>query len=259
MITVKFMTSGRLVELSRIALFYTDFNMSKKILNLVLSCETPPYDKMVQTALETWDSIEVEGIETVYYFGEPQKQNTDKFIYLPVEEILHAMGRKTLMAFEWALKNKEFDFLARPHSSIYVNKRELKEYVESLPNENVFAGVQIDATPIWCWGGTGFLFSRDVVQKLVGNKSLFKEGLMEDMGISYIANELGIPFMPGRGCSIDKQKTGWLCLCYGTESFTFDDFSEVTKSKGQYFFRCKNDGDRNVDEIVMRELFKYLQ
>lgn len=214
---------------------------------------------MVQTSLETWDSVVVDGVETVYYFGESEKKNTDKFIYLPVKESLHTMGQKTLMAFEWALANKEFDYLARPHSCIYVNKRALKEFVEGLPEQNVFASLQVIDNPSWCWGGIGMLLSRDVVQKIVDNKDSFKQGLMEDQGISFIASGLGIPFMQGRGCSIDKQKTGWLAMCYGTDSYTFNEFSEIRKDNGQYFFRCKQDGYRDQDEYIMRELFKYLQ
>jgi hypothetical protein len=233
--------------------------MSKKVLNLVLSCESPPYDRLCKVSQETWDSIEVEGVETVYYFGESEKKNTDKFIYFPIKESLHTMGQKTLMAFEWALQNKEFDFLARPHSSIYVNKKALKAYVETLPEENVFASLQVVASPSWCWGGIGFLFSKDVVKKIVDNKNLFKAGLMEDMGISFIANELKIPFMQGRGCSIDKQKEGWLAMCYGTDSYEFNEFSEIRKDNAQYFYRCKQDGKRGVDEYIMQQLFQYLK
>lgn len=235
--------------------------MSKKILNLVLSCDNPPYDKMVQTSQETWDSINVEGIETVYYFGESEKPNTEKCIYLPIRDTLGNMGLKTMMAFEWALKNKEFDYLARPHSCIYVNKKALKEYVELLPTQNVFAGLKVIDNPCWLWGGIGLILSRDIVQKLVDGKGKLLRTQMEDKAISYLANELGIPFTQGRGCSIDKIGEGamWQCTCYGTESFIFDNFYDVTKSAGQYFYRVKNDSDRNVDEYVMRELFKHLQ
>ena len=55
----------------------------KKVLILVLSCETPPYNKMVDTSKSTWDSIEVDGVETIYYFGNHNDKRTDlNCIYL---------------------------------------------------------------------------------------------------------------------------------------------------------------------------------
>jgi hypothetical protein len=233
--------------------------MRKKVLILTLSADFPPYDKMIYTAQETWDSIDVPGCETVFYCGESSKPNTDKIIYLPVKESLHTMGEKLLLAFEWALKNKEFDYIARPHSCIYVNKKELINYIRELPDENVFAGLRVVSEKSWIWGGSGLIFSKDVVRKLADHQNEFQNGYMEDIGLSYLATKLGIPFTDGRGCSIDKMGERWICLSYGTNSFEFSDFSEITKSKGQFMYRVKQDYDRNQDEYVMRQLFKYLQ
>jgi hypothetical protein len=230
----------------------------KKILILVLSADFPPYDKMVQTSLETWDSIDQEGCETVYYFGKSNKPNTDKFVYLPINESLFSMGRKTLMAFEWALQNKEFDYIARPHSCIYVNKKELVNCVNILPSENVFSGLKVEDKKPWLWGGCGYVFSKDVVYKIVGNKKLLDVKKMEDMAISHLASDLDIPYTQGIGCSIDRLKDKWRCTCYGTESFEFYDFHEVAKNKNQYFYRVKQDLKRDVDEYVMKQLFKAL-
>ncbi len=84
--------------------------MSKALI-LVLSCQKKPYDTMVETSLNTWDSINVDGLETLFYYGEPVKDNTDKHIYFPVKEGLDTMGRKDIEAFEWVLKNNDFDFI----------------------------------------------------------------------------------------------------------------------------------------------------
>lgn len=232
----------------------------KKVLNLVLSADFHPYTKMVQTAIETWDSIEVEGVETVYYFGEPIKPNTDKFIYLPVREGYETMSQKTFLALEWAIQNKEFDYLARPHSSIYVNKKALLNYVQTLPKENVFAGAKVVAERSWIWGGTGFIFSRDVVEKLVANKHLLESGLMEDMALSYVFNTFGIPYTDGCACTIDNLGDRWRCMQYGKgENFEFTEWGDIIKSEGHYYYRVKQDLKRDVDEMIMKELFKVFQ
>lgn len=58
---------------------------------------------MVQTSLETWDSVDQEGCESVYYFGKSNKQNSDKFIYLPVQESLLSMGQKPYLPLSGSL------------------------------------------------------------------------------------------------------------------------------------------------------------
>jgi hypothetical protein len=234
----------------------------KKILILTLSCDLPPYDALQRTQEETWDSIDHPQCETVYYFSNKNKENSGKYIYFPIPESLYSMGHKLLAAFEWALANKDFNYIARPHSCIYVNKNELAGYINELPDTNVCAGPLVVATPSWLWGGLGFVFSRDVVQKIVDNKTRYDHRMMEDVGVSSLVASLGIPFTEGTGCSIDKYGNSWLCLSYGSKrskSFTFTDFADVPIKSNQFYYRVKQDYDRNQDMFIMRELFKHLQ
>lgn len=232
----------------------------RKVLNLVLSYDSYPYDEMVMTQERTWDSIPVEGVETIFYFGESKKQNTHNKIYLPVKESLHTMGRKLILALEWALENKEFDFIARPHSCVYVDKQKLIEYAQTTPTENFIAGpVTVSQNNIpFIWGGTGIFMSRDVAEKIVANKDLWNHSYMEDESVSLLATTIGIPLSNGYSGGIDKMPDGWRIISYGGESITFNDFSEV-KRLGHHFYRCKNDGNRDRDKFVMEQLFKNLK
>lgn len=229
----------------------------KTVLVLVLSHHKPPYDRMVTTALETWDSVEVEGVQTIYYF-DGTKNNTDKFLYVKVDSGLLSMGKKTLAAFEYAM-GLQFDYIARIHSSIYCHKQALIEYVQTLPDTNVFAGsVASSANHFqYVWGGTGFILSRDVVTKIVANKHHWQHKYMEDESMSLLANWLSIPFCAGKAGAIDNMVDHWRCISYGGESITFTDFSEL-KRLNHHFYRVKQDGKRWVDEFIMRELFKLL-
>src|SRR4029077_122343 len=172
----------------------------------------------------------------VYYFSNKDKVSEGKFLYLPVQESLYTMGHKLLAAFQWALANKDFDYIARPHSCIYVNKKELAGYINDLPAENVLSGPMVVDNPSWLWGGLGLILSRDVVQKIIDNKHLFDHRQMEDKGLSYLATKLNIPFTEGTGCSIDQYGESWLCLSYGSKrskSFTFKDFADVPQKSNQ--------------------------
>ena len=234
----------------------------KKVLILVLSADVPPYDEMMQTSQNTWDSINIEGCETLYYCDASEKPNTEKVIYVDTVYNLFTMGRKDLLAYEWILANKEFDYVARVNSSCYVNKKELIKYVQNLPEKDLFSGftVPVENGDPYMWGGLQFVISRDVIQKMVDNKWNWNHKVMEDQAMSELVRSLGIPFHEGKACSIDKQlNDSWLLLAYGGgDNMVFADFAELNKLDNHFFYRVKCDGQRSVDKFVMEEMFKCL-
>ena len=228
------------------------------VLILVLSADVPPYDAMIQTSMDTWDSKQIPGCQTVYYCGESSKSDTDKIIYLPVPDHLFNIGNKTLTAFEWALQNKEFDYIARVHSSIYVNKEQLMDYIPYLNQTGVFSGIEAPSQNgfQYVWGGTGYIISKDVIRLIVDNKQHWDHTFMEDESMSLLVRKLGIPFTGGnRACSIDKKEHGWQCTSYCGNSTDFTDFKELAPLK-HFFYRVKQDGKRELDKFIMNELFK---
>lgn len=230
----------------------------KKVLILVLSHDQHPYNKMVDTAEQTWDSVDVEGTETVYYFNGTQP-TVGKYLYVDVKSGFLNMGYKTVAALEWAVNNKEFDYIARIHSSIYCNKAALADYIQTLPDKDYFAGAVAESANRfqYLWGGVGFIISRDVVEKIVLNKHHWQHKYMEDESMSLLVNWLSIPFSPGYAAGIDNMGDHWRCISYNGESITFNDFAEL-KRLGHHFYRVKQDGKRWVDEFIMKELFRVL-
>lgn len=215
---------------------------------------------MIETSMRTWDSVEVGGVESVFCCGSSDKEDTDKIKYFDVGNGLFDIGKKTVASLEWALKNKEFDYIARTNASCYCDKKNLIKYVQALPETNVFASAPVtvgkDEEP-WCWGGASFVISKDVVKGIVDNKTLWRNDLMEDMSMSYIVNKLKVPYTQGKSGSIDKTEDGWHCISYGGETISFKEFNEI-KRLNHHFYRVKCDGNRAQDEFVMRELFKVL-
>lgn len=232
----------------------------KKVLILVVSSQKPPYDVMIKTALDTWDSFEVEGVETIYYCGAPKKDNTEKVIYFDIKEGYDSMGYKMLEAFEWSLKHKEFDYIARVNSSCYVDKKELIKHVQNLDKEIYGLVVpQSKNEPKWMWGGGQYLISKETVQKVVDNKCKFNHSLMEDIGLSRLMDVLGIEYTDGKASSIDKLENTWRFMPYGCGSpFSFSDFNDL-KNTTHFFYRVKMDGQRHIDKYLMQELFKVLR
>lgn len=233
----------------------------KKVLTLVLSCEAPPYDTLMQASLETWDSRVVDGVETIYYCGKSKKHNTDKVIYLNTPDSFHTMGAKTVEAFEWAVNNKQFDYLARPNASCYVRKQKLHNYVQTLPEQNLYLGLITKSCygVDYIWGGGQYILSRDVVELIVKNKSKWNHSYTEDVSIADLLARLGVP-MDGKGnaCSLNKKpEGGYTCFVYGEgENMEFTNFADMDKLENQFFIRVKQDLKRHQDIEIMKELFK---
>lgn len=229
----------------------------KHVLIMVISSQQPPYDKMVDTSESTWASVPVEGCDAFFYFGNPVRQNLGDRIYFDVNEGYHTMSLKTVEAFKWALETQKFDYIARVNSSTYVKKDSLLDYVQKLPNEKVFDGLVVDGVKLWVWG-CFFILSRDVVQMVVDNANLIDYSVMDDVGMSkLLIDNLGIHPSRGIGCSIDKNGDKWRAICYGTESFEFENFSDIVKAKSHWGFRVKQDLNRDEDEYIMKQLFKH--
>ena len=230
----------------------------KKVLILVLSCDLPPYRKMIQTSQETWDSIYCEGVETIYITGESMRNSGLREVNLPIRESLYSMGEKAIQSFEYVLKNRDFDYVARVNSSCYVDKKELIKFVQTLPDKDLFMCAEVVDTPHWGWGGYQFIYSKDVIQKVVDNKQFWNHGVMEDKSVSMLIDRIGIPYTQiKKSCSINKQDNGWLAISCENINFSFENFEDV-KQYGNIFYRVKTDSDRNIDEFIMNELFKCL-
>lgn len=235
----------------------------KKVLTLVLSCETPPYNEMMKVSMETWDSRIVEGVETIYYCGKSKNTSTDKVVYLTTEDSFLTMGAKTIEAFEWALNNKEFDYLARPNSSCYVRKQILLNYVQNLPAEKVYLGLKVASCykVDYVWGGGQCILSRDVVELVVKNKEKWNHTYTEDVALAALLVPLGVPINgSGNACALHVTPSGtYTCITYennGGGGIEFTDMAEMAKLENQFFIRVKQDQKRHLDLHVMRELHK---
>lgn len=232
----------------------------KTVLVYVLSSGEHPFPLLARTSLGTWDSVVVPGVETMFFSNRVPEY--PKLVCLDVPESLMTMGRKCLLAYKWALENKQWDYMARVNASCYVRKAMLADYCQSLPGLNLFRGVmtgKADSPDAFMWGGAHYIMSRDVVKLFVDNADKWDHSTMEDVSMTRLARRLGIPLDgTGRAASINKKPDHWLCLCFNgkTGGFEFRDFAEMKKLDDQHFIRVKQDGARHLDVHIMNELHK---
>ena len=229
------------------------------ILILVLSARREPWNQLMQTQMETWDSESFDGTRTRYYCGKSDDENPRVWNSPNLSESLEDVSPRTIEAFERALGLYEWDYLARPHSSTYVHKANLVKFCETLPDTNVLCGIETGGPDSFIWGGGHFLFSRDVIMAMVQNKGKWNKNVMDDQAISLMAKELGVPVTPGVTATINLNPDNYLCLAYNAgENFEFTSFENIGEKLNPHFFiRCKQDLRRHEDVRIMRELFKH--
>lgn len=231
------------------------------VLILVLSARREPWGEMMQCSMETWDAEDHPQTRTLYYIGKSPEAWTPRVFSSPeLTESLEDVSPRTIEAFEVALEY-EWDFLARTHSSTYVHKRNLVDFIETLPKENVLCGLIVAGEKPFLWGGGSYIMSRDVIEKFVANKGKWNRNIMEDNSITELAKHLDIPMSGnGRMASIDRVPDGYLCTTYGVGSgFNFTDWADVNKANPHFYFRCKQDLRRHEDLQIFRELKKHLK
>jgi hypothetical protein len=236
----------------------------KRVLILVLSTEKEFYGKLCDASLLTWDSEAIEGVETIFYFGTTERSGGGRILCCETPDGFFDMGRKTLAAFEWALANREFNYVFRANASLYVDKPGLLRYVQEKPETCVALGVVAECgefegeTFPFMWGPS-YLLSRDVVEKVVEHKDDWNHRMMDDNAISYLLREIGIP-LDNRAsmASIALKEVGYEFVYYENGAgggATMQSLSELRERlPGQFAFRVKCDADREIDIRLMKEL-----
>lgn len=146
------------------------------ILIMVLSFDQPPFDLLMRTQQETWDSLghDIAGIRTMYYHGggktEPYLWHYDGRLELPCTDDYYLMAHKFRLALDYAFEKIEFDLIFRTNSSSYVNKKKLLERAELLPQEKLYAGWTFHDSNSedkgMCVSGAGIWLSRDTADIL---------------------------------------------------------------------------------------------
>lgn len=139
-----------------------------KILILVLSFTDEPYLSLMRSQQQTFDSIEVEGVRTVYYYGGGKGWVNDKEFSADASDEYYYMTKKCLEALKEVFKTYRPDVIFRTNSSSYVQKSRLVEFIKTLPKEKLFAGWEIQGDGQFnVISGAGIFMTPDVADLLI--------------------------------------------------------------------------------------------
>ena len=173
----------------------------KKILNLVLGCKDSHYGPIDKAAKETWATESPENIITIFMYGGGEKifwDGEDSF-YVDKPESIAICPYKTICAYETFLET-EFDFIYRSNGTGYYDLNIVNKFLEDKPTENFYCGVHGNLNGINFASGSSYFLSKDLVKKLVENKSTLygydMPGWQDDVIVGRYLQSIGVPINP---------------------------------------------------------------
>lgn len=199
-----------------------------KILILVLSYNEYPFNLFMDAQKNTWDSIEVDGVETCYYHG-GNAGPTYK------EACLNCSDKYELMHWKFKLllgrvNFQEYDLIFRTNSCSYIDKNRLVEVASKLPQTGCYAGYDNGGYV----SGAGIFFSPDILD-ILQNELTEQEHYAEDVLFGEIL--LGRVNITGEFSRIDARVEG-------------------VEDKGSYHYRFKTSNDLSDRERDIENMIK---
>lgn len=210
-----------------------------KILILVQGCDAPPYDKIQQSQMDTWDSIKVPGVETIYYISDESLPKGDFRIdgdklYVPCSEAYNMMHWRYKLALD-VVALKDWDYIFRTNTSSYVDKKMLLDFAKDLPKEKVYCGIKGGDNMA---SGCGVFLSRDVVNIFIDNFDDHPTPA-EDCLMGTWCERKGVPVTEG--------------------ARRHDYYFHSGELPKLYHYRCKSDTeDRDKDIVAFKAIHKLI-
>lgn len=164
-----------------------------KVLVLVLHSEAEPWRTIGEVQLATWmASCATAGVEALHYVGNAPEMLLDgSTLRLDApDNVLSHTGPKTQRALQWALENREFDFVFRTNTSSYVDPRLLVEFLSKRPRTRHYGGSH-NPTAGGFAVGCGMSLSRDVCSLLAKSPCRLAHGV-DDVAIARCLRRSGI-------------------------------------------------------------------
>lgn len=235
--------------------------MTKKVLILVMSSPSiEVYNEMMKKQKETWDSIQVENVNTLFFYGDDTVSEThisENNLILKTQDTTLNNLYKLKMAYDFVY-NMEWDYIFRTNASSYVDKRRLLNRAQDLPLNRLYCGkkVRLPAGEIIS-SGAGTFYSRDCIDVL-------RNTINEDHKMKYELDDVEEAAILRNKANIGVTDGG---LRSDYTHGNFDDFIQniVFTDSSPYHYRCRSmckQGtvceERKKEPIAFDKLFKYL-
>lgn len=168
-------------------------------------------------------------------------------LFLDISDDTLSMGKKTLLAFQWAEENLEYDFIVRPTPSSYVNFHNLKKTInEKFKTTDIVYAGSIQKTknksgdPITFVSGSTLVLNKKCVQLILENQHYWDHTYWDDVGLALLLKKLQVS-----GIQVDR---------YDIPGNPYNQ----KISMGYYQYRCRADNHYGYPRIIESHVLKYI-
>lgn len=216
-----------------------------KILMLVIACETDPLFKQLKIE---WRKNLHPSVKTIFIQYSLNVNEIilvdDDTLFLPGTESFEGITRKTVESLEYFLQHTSFTHVIRTNLSSVWHFPRLISYLKTREMSGLFTGVMGMDNSRYFISGAGMYMSRDVAELLVKNKeNVYTYLFQDDLAISYALHDLGVKLTSSSN-RIDLLTP---------ELFNTNKHSIP---RNIHHFRLKQEDDRSVEPMFMKELIK---
>jgi hypothetical protein len=126
---------------------------------------------------------------------------------------------KSLYAFDFCLKNFNFDYILRTNLSSFYRFDKLLEYVDTIPcTKCLSAVIGHDGGPFL--SGAGMIISKDMISDIVQNRHKIDSSIIDDLAISVYLRDNN-SFIPCQRCDLTNNETPSVVDTINTDKFHF--------------------------------------
>ena len=119
--------------------------------------------------------------------------NDSSYLLINTDDGYPNLAKKTLLAFEHAVRNFEFDYLFRTNTSSFVDLKKLSQFVKNNSRNLNYSGVVLDVIEgDTIASGAGFFLSRKNIELILQNDDKFDSSLPDDVAIARILKKFNI-------------------------------------------------------------------
>jgi len=175
----------------------------------------------------------------------PEYSPVNSHIQSAIPSLHSTIGSRTLEAFETCLKIDGWEWLWRSNVSSYINLNTINSYLTDAPQKELAAGVIGRFGRTSFLSGSGYLLSRDVVQLVVNQRSMWKNYLLDDVALGRILASNQIGFMEIPRLIVRSP----------------DEVSRFTKKEllNYFYIRCNSSSRPRKDAEIMRAIHSKIE
>ena len=181
-------------------------------------------------------------------FLQPIKDNI--LIFNFVENLIPGVLQKTIKSFEFIESNIKYNKILRTNLSSFLIIDNLIKLYNTLPDDNLYAGVIGNHSGKKFVGGAGIWLSRDVLKYIIEHKDNLKYRIIDDVSLSLLVSK-----METTNRKYFFKNLNRFDLVHGR--YIPKKIIDI-KNMGHYHIRIKNEKNRKIDLKYMQEFVKEL-